>query len=171
MDDLVKKTNRELCERYPFLIPWNRWSGMLITEAENGGFYPGNQEAVPEYDWEYTELDAMPTGWRKAFGEQMCEEIREALTEVGDLDRWRIVQLKEKYGGLRLYDNGYKASSRIPQIIDKYERISARTCIVCGKPATRITTGWICPYCDDCCPDERSVAIEEWFEEDQTDGW
>ena len=98
MDDLVKQKNRELCERYPFLIPWNRWSGTLITDAGDGGFYPGDPETKVQYDWEFTELDSMPTGWRKAFGEQMCEEIRQALIEDGDLDRWRIVQLKEKYG-------------------------------------------------------------------------
>lgn len=171
MDDLVKKKNRELCERYPFLIPWNRWSGVLITEAGNGGFYPGDPETKVEYDWEFTELDSMPTGWRKAFGEQMCEEIRQALIEDDELDSWRIVQLKEKYGGMRLYDNGYKRGSRVPGIIDKYSLLSERTCIKCGKPATRITTGWICPYCDECCPDGRSVPIDEWFKEDETDGW
>ena len=171
MGDLVKQKNRELCERYPFLIPWNRWSGVLITEAENGGFYPGDPETKVEYDWEFTELDSMPTGWRKAFGEQMCEEIRQALIEDDDLDRWRIVQLKEKYGSLRLYDNGYKPGSRVPEIIDKYSRMSERICVRCGKPATRITTGWICPYCDECCLDGRSVPIDEWFKEDETDEW
>lgn len=166
--EIIADENRRLCARYPFLIPWNRWSGKLITECQNGerGYWPGDPDAIPGYDWSYTELDDMPDGWRKAFGTQMCEELRDALIEDGDLDRWKIVQLKEKWGSMRLYHNGNKKGSRIPGIIDRYERISERTCIVCGKPATRITMGWICPYCDDCCPEGQSESIDEYYGED-----
>ena len=165
-----KKTNKILCERFPFLIPWNRWSGMLITDAQNGGYWPGEPDKVPEYDYEFTVADDMPDGWWIAFGEQMCEEIRDALIEDGDLDRYRIVQVKEKYGSLRWYDNGTKVGSRVPDIIAKYERISERTCIVCGHPATRITLGWISPFCDDCClncGNGRSVAINDFYKESE----
>lgn len=164
---LSKEKNKALCERFPFLIPWNRWSGTLITEAQNGGFWPGGPDSAPEFDWEYTELDEMPDGWRIAFGEQMCEELREALVADDDLYRWRIVQMKEKYGQLRLYDNGWKVGSKVPDIIAKYERLSERTCICCGKPATKITTGWVSPYCDACCPDERTMPIDEYYDDDE----
>lgn len=170
-----QEENKRLCERYPFLIPWNRWSGKLITECAAGekGYWAGNPDELPEYNYEYTELDDLPDGWRKAFGAQLCEDLRNALIEDGDLDRWRIVQLKEKYGAMRLYDNGYKEGSRVPEIIDKYERISERTCIVCGAPATRITLGWISPFCDACCincGNGRSISIEEYFKEDKEHG-
>ena len=165
MDHLVKikwwfslrKTrmeNRRLCKRYPFLIPWNRWTG----------------DPIPEWNYEWTEWDDMPTGWRKAFGDQMLEELREALIDDGDLYRWRIVQMKEKYGFLHLYDNGYKKGSRVPEIVSKYALLSEQTCIKCGKPATKITTGWISPYCDDCCPKGPADLIEEYFAEENTDG-
>lgn len=173
IDEAMEKTkqeNRKLCERYPFLIPWNRFSGKLITEAKDGGFYPGDPDQIPEYDYEYTELDGLPEGWRRAFGEQMCDEILQALIAEDDLDRWRIVELKEKYGGMRLYDNGHKQDSELPNIVGKYSRISERTCIVCGKPATQITTGWICPFCDDCCvncAEGRSVPIDEFYGKDE----
>lgn len=162
----TKRENRRLCKEFPFLIPWNRFSGNLITECQKGkrGYWPGSPDEIPSYDYSYTELDAMPTGWRKAFGIQMCREIKDALTEDDDLDRWRIVQLKEKYGEMRLYDSGYKAGSRIPDIIGKYEDLSRHTCIICGKPATKVTMGWISPFCDDCCPDERAVSIEEYYD-------
>lgn len=169
----TQEENKRLCERYPFLIPWNRFSGMLITEAQHGGYWPGSPNEIPDYDYEYTELDELPEGWVKAFGEKMCEEIRDALIDDGDLDRWRIVQAKEKYGSLVIYDNGIKEGSRVHDIIDKYKNISGWTCIVCGKPATRITTGWISPFCDDCCincGNGRSVAIEEYYKEDSENG-
>ena len=150
----IIRENKELCERYPFLIPWNRWSG----------------DPVPDYDYSYTELDNMPEGWRMAFGLRMCEDLRNALIDDNDLDRWRIVQLKEKYGELCLYYNGHKTGSTVPMIIDRYAKLSMRICIRCGAPATRMTTGWVSPYCEKCCPNERSMPIDEYFKEDETIG-
>ena len=146
----TKEYNRALCERFPFLIPSNRWSGKRITEAQDGGYWLGDPEAVPEpYDYEYTELDEMPDGWRKAFGEQMCEEIMEELVAHDLVDDYRITQIKEKYAQLRWYD--YNSTDKIwREIIPKYENLSARTCINCGEPAVWISKGWISPYCDDC---------------------
>ena len=140
--------NRELCSRFPFLRPWNRFTG----------------EYVHPYDYSYTELDDMPSGWRKRFGMKMCEEIRTALIGDGDLDRWKIVQMKEKYGELRIYDNGHKKGSPIDSIINKYALISRYTCVLCGADATRVTTGWISPYCDKCCPNVRYKTIKEAYE-------
>lgn len=159
------KQNKRLCQMYPFLIPWNRLSGYTIIECAKGkkGYWPGDPEKIPSYNYEYTELDNMPTGWRKAFGLQMCQEIKDALVEDNDLDRYRVVQCKEKYGSLRWYNNGTKVGSMVRDIERKYEGISAHTCIICGKPATKITLGWISPFCDDCCPNERAVSVNEYF--------
>lgn len=121
-------TNEELIERYPFLKPRNVWTDKIIEDAD------------------CTLLDDMPDGWRKAFGEQMCEEIREVLIKYDYLDKYRIMQIKEKFGQLRWYDNG--APREVFDIIDKYEKISERTCIICGQPATLISKGWISPFCD-----------------------
>ena len=99
--------NRELIERYPFLLPRNRWTG----------------EVFNDYDYSFTELDNMPNGWRNAFGERMCEEIRDALIEANYLDEYRISQIKEKYASLRWYDFG--ATQKVHDIISKYEYISS----------------------------------------------
>lgn len=48
---------------------------------------------------------------------------------------------------LRWYDSN--TTEEVLKIIDHYEDVSRKTCIVCGKPATYMTTGWICPYCDE----------------------
>ena len=94
------------------------------------------------------ELDAMENGWLKAFGIQLCKELRSVLIKDKFLFKYRISQIKEKFGGLRWYDNG--SSREVQDIIGKYESISEHTCISCGKPAKYITSGWICPYCEDC---------------------
>ena len=107
----------------------------------------------------YTELDAMEPGWRKAFGIQMCKDIRKQLIKEKKLFKWRIVQLKEKFAGMRLYSNF--ASDELYDIIDKYTQISYRTCGVCGKPATKISKGWIYPYCDDCIGDRNFTEIDK----------
>ena len=177
----IKERNRKLCEKYPFLIPSNRWSGIRITEAGGGGYWPGDPAEIPEYDYEFTELDDMPEGWRIAFGEQMCEEIREALLKHGGeeaLSRYRVTQIKEKFGALRWYD--FNGNEDADAVIGKYEAISERTCIRCGKPATQISTGWISPWCDECAKSitDRMVPVDVWFrginEEDEyeaeTDG-
>lgn len=146
---LTEEENKRLITEYPFLAPWNFFEGKPISN-----------------DGKYTELDLMPKGWRKAFGEQLCRALKEALIEDDDLESWHIVQMKEKYGMLRIEDNGTKTGSRVPDILDKYERLSERTCIECGKPATQITLGWISPYCDKCCPRGKHMPIEQYFAED-----
>ena len=42
-----KESNQKLIERFPFLMPRNRWAG----------------EVPEDYDYSYTELDSMPDGF------------------------------------------------------------------------------------------------------------
>lgn len=107
----------------------------------------------------YTKLDMMPDGWRKAFGIQYMEELKKQLIKDKMLFKWRIMDIKEKWGELQLYCN--YGSDELYKIISKYENISSKTCIICGKPATKISTGWISPFCDDCIGDRHSVNIGE----------
>lgn len=113
----------------------------------------------------YTELDAMPKGWRKCFGIQMCKEIKASLKRSNYLYKYRIMQIKEKYGSLRWYDGA--APEEVHRIIQKYEYISERTCILCGRPATKISNGWLSPYCDDCYNkyfnDEQYEEFKNWY--------
>jgi len=130
----IRIANKKLIKEYPFLLPRNRWTG----------------EPSKDYNYEYTELDAMPEGWRKTFGLDMCKEIKEELVKYNYLNDYRIMEIKEKYGSLRWYDNGYPAGSKISEIIDKYEKMSEDICINCGKPSKYYTKGWITFICEDC---------------------
>jgi len=125
--------NKKLCKRYPFLAIRN-WR---------------NDKPI---GYEFTYLDDMPDGWRKAFGKDMCEEIRRVLVKANYLNKYRILQVKEKYGSLRWYDGCAPSSiyRELQDIIYKYEELSYRTCICCGRPATKIAKGWISPFCDRC---------------------
>ncbi len=128
--------NAGLIMRYPFLLPRNRW-----TDKE-----------VNDYNFTNTEIDALPDGWMIAFGDEMLKELSEILKEASCEEEYRIVQIKEKYGGLRWYSNGVpeEISDKYYAWERRYEDLSFETCIACGKPATMQTLGWINYVCDDC---------------------
>lgn len=131
MTGIFEASNRELCERYPYLLPRNVWT-----------------DKIPEdYNYSYTLADNLPDGWRKLFL-LMCEHIREPLVRAGCLDDFRFSQIKEKYGTLRAYHFG--APADVESIIRKYEHLSSFVCTKCGAPALYMTTGYILPYCGDC---------------------
>lgn len=96
----------------------------------------------------YTEWDAVEPGWNKAFGKQYLKELKTQLKKDNMLYKWRITDIKEKFGRFQLYCN--YGSDELYRIINKYEDLSWNTCINCGKPATHTSKGWISPYCDDC---------------------
>ena len=137
---ITKVANAMLCVRYPFLIPWHSFikTEELIHWGEAGEF-------------SHTVFNDIPVGWARRFGLEICEDLRnQAYDEDKDVWTWRLCemrvdQIKEKFGGLRWYGTEYGQGSRL---IDAYEAISYGTCINCGKAATtRITGGWISPYC------------------------
>lgn len=144
-------TNKELIERYPFLLPRSVWTDKVYED----------------FDYSWTVLDEMPDGWRKAFGEMMCSEIKCELLRFGRkyLNDYRIMEIKEKYASLRWYDNGHPVGSKLGDIIGKYEALSEHICIVCGKPDVPVTgRGWYMPLCKDCWLSDDQNTEAEWNE-------
>lgn len=134
----VIKRNKELVEKYPFLLIKIDWDGRILEDKE--------------INYEYTWWDDIPEGWAKAFGEQMCDELLEILKEADYVDKYQIIQIKEKFSELRWYDCGVpkEISDKYYAWLTKYENLSYKTCIKCGKPATIHTKGWVIPLCDEC---------------------
>lgn len=110
----------------------------------------------------YNEWEAVEPGWNKAFGKQFLKELKQQLIKDKMLYKWRITDIKEKWGRLQLYCN--YGSKELYQIIHKYERLSWDYCIRCGKPSEVISTGWISPYCKDCAEKNylKYVEKEKW---------
>lgn len=120
--------NKKLVKDFPFLVPY---------------------ECKDNYDYSFTLLDDIPIGWKKFFGRQMCQDIKDALVEENLLDEFEITQIKEKFGELRLYSN--ISTKKLNNILFAYEYISSRTCIACGKFGVPIINdGWISPLCESC---------------------
>lgn len=141
--------NKRLIEKYPWLYPHYDWSG----------------EKVKDYDYTWTELDAMPNGWRKAFGELLCEEIQEELERCNFVDEYSIAQIKEKFGELRWYDNGVPSGCRVHEIIENYSACSGYICISCGELDAPCTDGWITPVCKNCIKKTNIKDPEAYWEE------
>lgn len=144
------KVEKELEDRHFISIPRMVYSKTKYALSKIVEWYHSSVLQVFHCYPSYTELDALDKGWRIRFGEEMCKEIRKALWKEGGLKAifgFRIEQIKEKYGSLRFYCHPCYMS--VMRIIDQYESLSERTCIVCGKPAEWISRGWVSPYCDE----------------------
>ena len=132
----IKQKNKELLEKYPWLYPVSEYTG----------------KPLENYDYSFTWMDDIPLGWNIAFGKQMVEELGALLEKYNYQDEYSICQIKEKFGGLRWYDNGFPTEGyeEYKEWLDKYEELSFKTCIDCGKPAKYFTRGWITPISEDC---------------------
>lgn len=72
-------------------------------------------------------------------------------------DDSKILQIKEKFGGLRIYTG--EVSIETLEFIDLLEKLSFNICQECGAPAeTRWDdSGWIRTLCDDCRADYKTL--------------
>ena len=101
----------------------------------------------------YLNPDDVPHGWRHVV-ESLDDEIQNVINQ-GGISNYRVVQLKEKYGTLRLYDEyNYEYEEQRQRLQDLnaiYEGISEHTCAYCGKYPSRVLKyGWILPVCEEC---------------------
>ena len=115
-DELLIKKNKELIEKYPFLlVKTDPWTGKELTPEE--------------IDYTTTWFDEIPKGWAKAFGEQMCDELLEILKKADCIDEYEIGQIKEKYTCLDYLGEPVKKVSygylyRTPWREDKHPSLS-----------------------------------------------
>ena len=147
-------------------IVTDKWKHTIISVLDWIEKYPYQLlHILPTYTW----YDAIPEGWRKAFGLQLCKEIKTALKQTGGnkaIRDFRITDIKEKWGSLSIYTGG--APREVEKIIEKYEYISLRTCIRCGKTAYGLTEGWVSPLCEDCFKKSSYAVIIPFYNKDNT---
>lgn len=92
----------------------------------------------------------LPRGWRVLYI-TMCQYISDAAKERGyNFENFFVLDVKEKYGEMRVYTAYPKEASFIGEIIDKFSYMSNFICAQCGKIAKYDTTGWTLPICKDC---------------------
>ena len=79
-----------------------------------------------------------PRGW-----ESFVEPIIKKCEEKG----LTIMQIKEKYGGLRFYYG--PMDDEVDAMVEAAEEQSYRTCEVCGGPGMLRDGGWLQTLCDE----------------------
>lgn len=146
---------KQLVNEFPFLLPRNVWTDKL---DEN-------------YDYSYCRFKGeIPEGWWKCFGLAYLKDLKDVLEKYNFLDKFMFSQIKEKYGGLRVYHNGMPDEWNSHE--HAWEYISEHTCIECGKfPVPMRHFSWISPYCDehawgsrDWTNDEKEIITEEYWD-------
>jgi hypothetical protein len=86
-------------------------------------------------------------GWFNLIWE-LSEAIEKELENDPEIKKdFEVIQVKEKFGGLRFYTN--LINDKIFKLIDEYEKKSEETCERCGKRGfIRNDIGWFMCLCD-----------------------
>jgi hypothetical protein len=107
------------------------------------------QERFPEgHYWRGIDIG---NGWMPL----VIELDRKLLELVPD---YKLLQVKEKFGGLRYYVEGVPFDSEAYRLIEEAESKSYQTCEECGEPGYETTSGgyWIKTLCQD--HDQERIA-------------
>ncbi|MBS0174479.1 MAG: hypothetical protein JSR64_10625 [Nitrospira sp.] len=102
-----------------------------------------------------TSLDA-GEGWRTLLWDLCVALEARAQTQIAnDEEPIRVVQVKQKFGGLRCYLNRHDEIADC--LIDAAEAIAEKTCEACGALAkARRIEGWISTF----CPKHVELALD-----------
>ncbi len=85
---------------------------------------------------------------------RLCQGIQDHLDEIDRTNAvppsspFEVLQVKEKFGGLRFYTNW--EDDVIRDLINRAESASLETCELCGLQGEQRGGGWIRTLCDAC---------------------
>lgn len=139
----MNESNKCLCYIMPFLLP-------LLSDGQ----------PPKGYNYEFTWLDEVPKGWRELFLEK-CAKLSDILDYDYSENEFRILEIKEKYGELRIYYTGAECvSEEIDRLFEEVRMASKYTCIVCGDQYdTSFSKKFGVPMCASC--QEKLLAMNK----------
>ena len=89
-------------------------------------------------------------GWHQLIFDTL-DKIEEIVVR-DELDI-QVTEVKEKFGGLRIYLDGY--TDEIDSFVQAAEKQSFKICEICGEPGKlREINGWLMTRCDKCLAKE-----------------
>lgn len=95
-------------------------------------------------DYEFNYLALVPEGWQS-----LLSSLLDKIESLEDVEV-SVLQIKEKFGGLRFYYQGSGEDfPKVRSLAQEAETLSTKTCVVCGNPGIMRHAGWISPYCDE----------------------
>jgi len=128
--------------------------GRRKINKDFGNKYPKFLKAkFPEmFDESCIEI-AIGEGWSHIVT-SLCSAIQFQI-DHNDPDQIKVLQIKEKFGGLRFYASG--CNDYLQGMISFAESLSYRTCEFCGSTQDiGRTGGWIKTICKECATEEKS---------------
>lgn len=109
-------------------------------------------------------------GWCAILTE-MFDKINEVFATYGvEKSALNIIQIKEKFGALRMYyaadycesglskDQMKSLDDQVDAIVEDAACRTEVTCCACGAPAEYFSTGWVLPYCGKCAHESHETA-------------
>lgn len=84
------------------------------------------------------------SGWSDLL-DALCRTLQNHMDDYPDTRELVIVQIKEKWGGLRVYVNGGDAFSK--GAIALAGEVSLTICEVCGQPGSLVGESWVSVRC------------------------
>lgn len=125
----------------------------MITNDELSNKYPQFLSKV------YLET---PAGWAGILDKLLeniqkeidfCKEKGTSGTDEDDVSKFKIIQIKEKFSGLRFYCDFI--NDKIYNLIQEAEMLSYTSCEVCGEQSNSTSVnGWLRTLCPDHLPEE-----------------
>ena len=105
----------------------------------------------------------LPEGWWMRFGNELCDDIENSITRLipGAIKDFKIKDAGEKDGKLYIKCNWIPTDLR--ETLKKYEDLSIRTCICCGKPAEFFSIKYMDPLCAQHAPVYGAIPINEYL--------
>lgn len=128
----------------------------LLEELKN------KPKVEPKWPYELFDIEC-GNGWKHLY-EPIIDAVAEYnMAQDNEDDRIEIHQVKEKFGGLRVYLSKYTDELR-KMIIDA-EKKSHNTCEICGKHISKpiVENYWIYAECEECHQkwlDKRTKVLE-----------
>lgn len=98
--------------------------------------------------------------WQKEWREKQNQEIKNSIGisiegETPEYFPFKFDQVKEKYGGLRLYFSG--GDEYVEGLVSMAEAMSYKICEVCGNKGEPNKGGWISTLCESCRVDNKTA--------------
>lgn len=101
----------------------------------------------PHVDW----LAGIGKGWHSI--------VQSLIDDANAEPDCQILQVKEKFGGLRFYTSG--ASPKLNKLIEAAEEASNSICEFCGNPGEHKDIGhWIKTSCETCLTQQKQIREE-----------
>jgi hypothetical protein len=89
----------------------------------------------------------------------LCGDLEPLVAEFEQTtgSQFEILQVKEKFGGLRIHVN--HANDAILQRIETAIQESLHTCEICGQPGTLYENSWIKTLCDEHADEQDASGL------------